>query len=74
MSQFAFVLSIHHCPIICHCPALITIGRAIQLLNSAALAAIITGSKSAAIARLRRTTYFNWIPACGENDGLRGQW
>ncbi|WP_424947374.1 hypothetical protein [Candidatus Spongiihabitans sp.] len=24
--------------------------------------------------RLRRTTYFNWIPACGENDGLGGQW
>ncbi|WP_424947455.1 hypothetical protein [Candidatus Spongiihabitans sp.] len=24
--------------------------------------------------RLRRTTYFNWIPACGENDGVRGQW
>ncbi|WP_424948323.1 hypothetical protein [Candidatus Spongiihabitans sp.] len=19
-------------------------------------------------------TYFNWIPACGENDGLGGQW
>ncbi|WP_424947022.1 hypothetical protein [Candidatus Spongiihabitans sp.] len=34
--------------------------RAIQLLNSAALAAIITGGKAAAIARLRRV----WIPAC----------
>ncbi|WP_424947075.1 hypothetical protein [Candidatus Spongiihabitans sp.] len=36
-SQLAFVLSIHHCPIICHCPAhIIIIGRAIQLLNRSA--------------------------------------
>ncbi|WP_424947409.1 hypothetical protein [Candidatus Spongiihabitans sp.] len=61
-SQRAFVLSIHHCPTICHCPAHIIIGRAIQLLNRSAKPNSLCGEAAPFDARM--TNKSRHCPAC----------